>query len=392
MKQTAILGWASVVALVAMGCTDEGEADTTGTSGPGVGGGATTSSSGGGGAGQGGGATGGGGAAPMPCLGADASADVFGIARTDLCVVAVYDAPALELAAYGTTPTWGTHGGPLTYDADPSTATIYRWTIAGASLTATPEDVTLSGIPADAYFGPQVIDPSGAPIFSWTGASFMTAGGIVVDDLGTGASTTTIGVFGLASGPTLRFYFTGLGKMGAAAGSTGLFAGKVIETPRAISIADDGAIDAWGLASGPVTLDSDANAFAIQTDYNAGTQEVRAFAADDIGVGDPAVVGTPLATLSGSGDAMAAMAPAGAAPGLVLLQPNDATTFAHGDVVAIEYVENGSAIAPQGTPGPALTLTTADTNLTLMTDPDGRLWVGATNPAGGSTFYVIRRK
>jgi len=394
MNQILKLSCASVLVLVAFGCTDEGEADTTGTAGPGVGGGTTSANGGGsqGGGSTGGNSSGGGGAAPMPCLADTLAADHFSIARDDLCIVAVYDAPALEISGYGTTPTWGSHGGPLTFEADAASATIYRWNLSGSTLMATPEDVTLSGLPAGAYFGSQVVDPLGVPVFSWTGASFMTEGGVIADDLGTGVSTTTIGVTAMASSATSRFLFTALGPMGGTAGDAGVYAGKVLLTPREASIATDGEVDTWGLATGAVAFDGAGNAFAIQTDYVTGTQELRAYASSDVEVGAPAIVGVTLATIAGYGDALAAVTPAGADPGIVLFQPNDADTSAHLDVTSVEYVKTGAAIAVQGTPTPALTLTTADTNLTLMTDPSGRVWVGGSATGGGSTFYVLRRK
>ncbi len=379
----------AVAALAVGACTDEGEDDATGAVGPGVGGGASTVGTGG--ASDGGGSQGGGGAGPLTCQPATVSAGDFTIARADLCVLAVYDAPTLDLPAYGATPSWGSHGGPLTYDADPSGATIYRWSLSGGAFTSTTDDVALANIPAGAFFGPQVVDPLGVATFSWTGASFSTEGGIVVDDLGTGLSTTTIGVFGLAATPG-RLFYTGLSTIGGAAGDNALYAGHVIQIPEEVSLAADGEIDAWGLASGPVAADGAANVFAILTDYTTGKQELRGYGAASVELGDPAVVGVTLATLDGYGDAMAAMAPSGAAPGLVLFQPNDAATSAHLDVVAIEYTTPGGAVTAGGTPAAALTLTTADTNFTLMTDDLDRLWVGVPDGSGGSRLYVVGRK
>jgi hypothetical protein len=377
----------AIAALALEACTDEGEDDTTGAVGPGVGGGPSTAGTGGASAGGGGG----GGAAPLTCQPDSIAAADFAIARTDLCVLAKYDAPTLDLPPYGATPSWGSHGGPLTYEADTTSATIYRWSLTGTTLTAATSEVTLTNIPAGAFFGPQVVDPLGVATFSWTGASFTTEGGIVVDDLGSGLSTTTIGVFGLAATPA-RLFYTGLSSIGGALGDNALYAGHVIVIPEEVSLAADGEIDAWGLASGPVATDGDANVFAFLTDYTAGTQELRGYAAASVELGDPAVVGVALATLDGYGDAMAAMAPSGTKPGLVLFQPNDASTSAHLDVMALEYGTPGGVVTPGGAPAAALTLTTADTNTTLMTDDQDRLWVGVPDGSGGSRVYVIGRK
>ncbi len=378
---------------IAPACTDEGE-DDVGTGGSTASvttgsGGATTTTSSSGSTTTGGDGGGGGGGGPT-CLPRGATSAYFAIDDASLCAVEKWSAADLTLDPYGITPTWGSHGGPLTFEGSATQATFSRWTLGMAgALTASDESVNVT-VPAGAFWGSQALDVgSSLTVASWTGMSFSTEGGFVVKTGANAHQEDAIGVFGLATTQG-RLLFTGLSPAGvAAAGDAGLYAALVTTS----ALTDDGTVATWGLATGPVVTDTEGNVFAVNTDYVAANQEIRAFAAADIAPGSPATEGVTLATLPDFGDAMAVLGPSDDAPGLVLLQPNDGATFAHLDVVGVPFTIEAGAIAASGTPSTVLTLAAADTNLTLMTDDDGRLWVGAANAEGGSgaVFFVIDR-
>ena len=74
-----------------------------------------------------------------------------------------------------------------------------------------------------------------------------------------------------------------------------------------------------------------------------------------------------------------------------MFQPFSATTFAAEDVVAQRYGVAGGDIVPQGMPTPALTMTTPGTEVVLVSDPSGRIWVGhgvSEDPAQSRWFVL----
>jgi hypothetical protein len=398
-------GGVLLISTLLFACSDEGEDDTSTSSGAGGAGAATTSSgeggstvattsSGSGGAGgdNTGGGAGTGGAGPVNCLFAGATVEHFSIATDDLCAVAVIQAPALELAPYGASPTWGRHQGPLTFVGDATGLTITRWAVNGDALGASTKDVSVPSLPADAFWGAQIVDASQGgndlAIASWTGSDFFTQGALVVTGASsTGVSVTATGVFGLGAVDGAIVY-TGLSAAGGPTnGEAGVY--RAALAPSGNALASSAKLEAFGLATGPVAVDDDGNAFALMTDYVAGTQEIRFYAASALQAGG-AATGATLVTLDGYGDAMAALGPRGASPGIVLLQPN-ATSGAHLDVVGRRYTTAGSDLGVVGALEPMLALTTPDTNLTLMSDDAGRLWVGAAKSGGGAVFYVLDR-
>jgi hypothetical protein len=261
----------------------------------------------------------------------------------------------------------------------------------GTNLVATTQNIDLTGIPADAFFGPQIVEipDDGGLAFAWTGTDFFNDGAIIHVDGITPDSNDAAGVFGLGAVPG-RLLHTGLTPAGVTAvAAVGLYAADVTKIPEETFLADGIQVAAWGLATGPVAVDQAGNAFAITTDFNTSTQEIRGFAAADVAPTEGATPGVPIATLDGYGDALAALGPVGGT-GMLLYQPN-AAAGAHLDVVAYGYSTAGGVIAPDGAPTPILTLTEADTNLTLTSDDQGRLWVGAADYFAGTVVYVLER-
>lgn len=148
-------------------------------------------------------------------------------------------------------------------------------------------------------------------------------------------------------------------------------------------------VAAWGDSSGPIAVDHDGNVFALTSSFS-GDQEARGFAAASIAAGAPASEGSKLFTLPGFGSALAALAPKGAAKGLVAFQPFDGMTFAAEDVIGQAFSVAAGAIAAEGAPAPLIKPVTAGTALGLFTDDQERLWV-AVPTAAGTTFVVLGR-
>lgn len=404
MRSRWFVASACVALLGAAACTDEGEADTmnnVGGESPSTGGAGANGSDGGGGAGGVGGAgggtggEGGEGGGVVECLAPTVADGFFTFAGGGLCVTEVWTAENLELAGYGTTPTWGSHGGPLTFHPTKTGVTIERWSKGnGGALEVTSEDVTVADVPPDAFWGPLAVEhatPAGDDCaastgiaLAWTGSDYFNEGAIVRVVDGAASSQLAAGVFGMtAIGPEL--YYSGLSNVGGPTdGMLGLYGAEANATCEDPGYAGAGSLDAWGLATGPAAADASGNLFAIMTDYETGTQELRGYFGAD--TSDP---GAPLATLDGYGDALAVVAPIAGVPGMIVLQPNLADDT-HGDVVFVAYsVEAGDILAEA--PQPLLDVTQADDNVVVLTDADNRLWVGLTRTNGTptSTFFVL---
>lgn len=414
MRSSSFIVVSTAVVLLTA-CSDEGETEpgtaahassaagdttsptSTGPGGQGGDGGGAGQGGAGGGEGGSGGAGGAGGGAPGACLEASAHEGLFAIDVPDLCAVAVYDAPGLVTEQYGALPTWGRHGGLLvgTFPAAGgpiASIDLLRFTAPGGSsgeleVATTTVDVGLDG---ELFAGAQVVDLPGTDrsVFTYTGADFMNDGGLaVLDGRGLIADRPLIGGLGVAAvpaGDAARVLVTALGPVGGAAATPGFYAADACEPPA--ELCDDGAIATWGDATGPVTVDADGNAFAIMTSFD-GTQEARGWTADAVqGDAEPSAGATVL-ELPGFGSPFAAVAPAGDAPGLLVFQPADATTFAPVEPVVVRYATDGGAVVPAGEPVRLLDLEDDEAPVSLTTDDDGRLWVGV--PSGAGTRFVV---
>ncbi len=391
----------------APGCTDDPETSgsTTSTGGSGGAGGTTdtggTTSSGG----AGGTTT----TTAITCLPDATTAKLFTLSASDLCAIAVFTSSG---AINYEQPTWGAHGGPLLVAQGPGDGevTLDRWTPpAGASGKVTIASTTLAaGIPAGAFAGAEAIDlgfRAGTAI-SYSGAFPDTAGELIIaDGTNTNERYPVNALFSMVVLPKAgdatsgRLAHTGMSALGdAAAGQNGLYAaddcmGTFLPNGQPTCGAPI-EVAAWGDASGPAVADALGNLFVVMTSF-AGDQEGRAFAADAIAEGAPASEGDVLFTLSGFGQSLAAIAPEGAAPGIVAFQPSDASSFEALDVLEIRYAVKDGNVTAESPPKPLLTFAKPNTPVAMLTDPEGHLWVGVPVDDGGdvtTTFVVLARR
>jgi hypothetical protein len=396
MYRTKLTAIGGIALSLVIACSDD-ETDptttTTTTTGAGAGG------AGAGGAGAGGALEGGGGASGA-CLPSSSHADVFTL-PADLCVVATYDAP-FAVASY-TPPSWGRHGGPMTLvqafaGADPvDEITLTRWQLPGepgGSLSAAEVLGPLAvGASPMAYFASVATDLPGTPwtVVAYADATF--AGELVALDDDTIADRWSVNGYywGAAVGTgTPRLVHTSQGALEDAAGATaGLYAADFCAGP-ALCAGGAATIDTWGNATGPLAADGAGNVFAVQTDFVSDDQTLRGFAAAAIAPGEPAVTGTDLFTVPGFGSSLAAIAPAGGAPGWVLFQPQtfDGTVVAD-DVVGARFSVSGDTLSAVGDASTAISFTEPNTDVSLMGDGQGRIWLGLATGASSSTFFVI---
>lgn len=385
-------GLAGFLAAAAAACGDGNE-----TSSPSGSSSSSSSSSGGGGAGGG---------SAAGCMESSAFADAFSIAAgSDLCAVAIYDA-AIDPATFSV-PTWGRHGGPLTVlqGAAAGTVAISRWQVPAepvGSLSAQPQTLNAS-LPVDAYLGAQALD---LPFFAWTAISwtppFPAIGGEIVLLAGDQVAqsykaNSPYALSALGGASAGRLLYSGLSVLGDAAGmSNGLYAadtcgGTAMQDARLLPEGDGtcGAplgVAAWGEASGPVAADSAGNVFAVMSNFSTKDQELRGFEASVMARGQPASEGQMLSKLSGYGSALAALAPSGAKPGLLLFQPSD-TSAGPKNIMGMAYTVTASKVELGSTENDLLVPAQPATAFTLMNDSQDRLWVGV--PTGKTTRFIV---
>jgi hypothetical protein len=307
----------------------------------------------------------------------------------------------LELHPGVEIPSFGRHGGPLIAESTPQQVKLTRWAPGAAGKLEPTESTTpLTGLPSDAFIAGYAVDFDSAagqacdavPVtaIAWTsGNDFFNVGELLTLGPSSVESATATGVFGIAA-VNGRLFYTGLSAIeGPTNAELALYAAASDECAATLSNAGV-AEPAFGLAAGPVTADLDGNLFAIMTDYVVGTQTIHGYRAQSVGGALP-LDSVELATFAGYGDAFAAVPPSASRPGLLVLQPNDASNV-HQDVVAVEYTTAGGSLQA-GTTSTLLTLNEPDTNLSLFSDDAGRLWVGATATGESpvTTFFVLGR-
>lgn len=409
--QVAIL----LAALVITACEDEttntnpttagpGGAGAGATGGAGGGGGAVGGAGGQGGAGQGG--AGGGGGAASACLDDSEHDTVFTIDLAGLCVVDKFTAP-FEIG-YALQPKWGRHGGPVTMvqaynGADPTDeVTITRWavpTMTNTSLTTMesigPFSLGIGPVALGPFISPAVID---LPLSTWTlvGWTGQNAEGeiIAIDGTAVAERWANVGYFDATvvdDGTKARLLHTGQtqildGDSGNA--STGLYAADFCSGPMLCATDNAFTIATWGGANGPVARDTAGNIFAVNTDYIAGDQELRGFRASDMAPGQNGEAGTELFTVVGYGSALAVLDDGPGVDGIALYQPIEGIDAQ--PVIAQHFKVTGNGVSDQGTPVTALTLL-ANEGVSLMNDPQGRVWMGVVTESGVTTFYVLDR-
>jgi hypothetical protein len=320
------------------------------------------------------------------------------------CAVAVYTAN--EALPSLISPSWGTHGGPLVQVADMvgGGVTLERWTAPAGSMgamTKTTKDVP-AGVPSGAFLNAQANDLPffGWTALSWTGPAPSTAGPIALF-AGSAAGPTYMvsGVYSLAGisdgAGQGRLLYTGQSVLGTTtAGTNGLYAADACSMPMQELGAGTGCaapalVDAWDEYSGPVALNTNGDAFAVNTKASVGTQEARGYAAAQVKRGAPAVKGATLFTVNGYSGSLAALAPTSSAPGVVIFQPFDSTKGTALDVIEQGYTVSGGAIVPaSGMPTTLLHVPTGSmSGYPFFTDGTDRLWVAV--PGTTSTTYVV---
>jgi len=338
------------------------------------------------------------GGATGACLDPSSFSSSFTIADSSFCAVALYTAP--EPLGYQA-PTWGSHGGPLlVQNGDGNSVTLERWTApSGSTGTMTVQTTPVAAaLPTGNFLGAQALD---LPFFGWTAISWTERGTNYsgqFEMIASGAIATTYAAHGpysvgaVAAASSLgRFFYSGLSPLGMPnIGVNGLYAADACSSPaQALGTGTDCAapalVDAWGEYSGPVATDSNGDVFAVMTSSNLN-QEARGFLASSVARGSAATTGVTLFTLAGYSGSLAALSPTATAPGLVIFQSTDATTYALLDVIEQKFT-TGTSLAAMGTPTKLLTLASGQTlGLSFLVDGSQRLWVAVN---GASTTYVV---
>jgi hypothetical protein len=330
---------------------------------------------------------------------------MFTIDDPAFCAVAVYTASE----ALSSQPSWGSHDGPLTMVADTSGGgvTLERWTAPAGAMGALTKTTThvAAGVPTGAYLNAQANDLPffGWTAISWTGPGAVTTGPIAMIASGAVATTYTANgpywVAGVTGGSAQgRLLYTALSPIGApTADVNGLYAADACSAPMPELGAGTGCaapmlIDAWDQYSGPVVVNKNGDAFVVLTDATTGNQEARGYAAAQVVSGAPAAKGATLFTVDGFSGSLAALAPTASAPGLVVFQPVDSTTYDVLDVIEQTYTVSGGAVVPgSGMPTTMLTVPAMmTTGVSFMTDGTDRLWVGV--PGASTTTYVVLQR
>jgi hypothetical protein len=413
----------AVVALVSSACSDEGETepgtaahasaaaqtsspattagpgggeDGTGTGGQGDGaGGAGEGAGGSTGSGDGGAGDGGGGGSAGPCLPAEDFEDLFALELDELCAVAIYDAD-LVTAQYGMLPTWGRHDGLLTgtyvskggqtIDA----VEIERWTAPAGTTGELELDETSvdADIAAVVFGGAQLVDLDATlTAFSYTGDDFATEGGLVALDAdGPVAEATLIGGFGMAVSGEQLLVTSLKAPAGNGPNAAGFYGAELCVDELACNPFE---IAAWGDNTGPLAVDLDGNAFAVMVTFGeTTTQEARGWTADQIASGADAGDGATVFAIDESGSPLAAIAPEGEEPGILVFQPAGLAPL---EPVAVRYTAGATVEALDEDPVPLLDLADDGAPVTFTTDGLGRVWVGVPVGVDATRFVVLDR-
>ena len=261
-----------------------------------------------------------------------------------------------------------------------------------------------AALPASTFLGAQALD---SPFFGWTAISWtnpfpdstgqfeMVAGGAIATNY------TVNGPYGVAAVPAAsslgRLLYTGLSPLGMPTTSTaGLYAADACSSPAQALGTGTGCsasalVAAWGDNAGPVVTDSNGDAFVVMTSFANGTQEARGFTASSVARGAAATAGVTLFSMAGFAGSLAALAPSGSDPGLLVFQPFDSTSFAPLAVVEQKFTTSGG-LAAMGTPSTFLTVPPAQSQgLSFLVDGSQRLWV-AVSGTSSTTYVVLARR
>jgi len=316
--------------------------------------------------------------------------------------VATYTAPFVM--GYSVVPSWGRHDGPLTMMQSTSPLdeiTLTRWAVPTTPTGTLTASETVG--PIDLNINQQSLFMNGSaidlPTNDWTFVGWAAFGAtdgeaIMLDGASVATRWNVAGLFAGVGvddgGGTGRLLHSALTPLDAptATGSAGLYAADICTGP---TLCGEQAMHTAGDATGAVVLDADGNLFTTFPDVGGGTQALRGFSAAEIAPSASPAAGTEIFTTSGSGTALAALAPTDDAPGIVFLQTFNGQTFMAENVMSHDYEVAQDAVAGSGSLSTALTMTTAGTSVNLMTDNQGRLWVAIDSDTMEVTFYVLGR-
>jgi hypothetical protein len=346
--------------------------------------------------------------AGVACVDPALYADLFSISDGDLCATAVFAGPR-PASIDPATLSWGRHGGPLFVTSDGATgATFVRFSGQpdGGFTQATTS--VAAGIGAGVFLG-SALDLAflGWTAFDYTGAFPATQGEVVLADAAGAVvaryAANAPSVMGsIADGPQDgRLLYVGQSRLEDAQASTiGLYAadscasadGGALEPVAGSSCPAPSLVSAWGDLTGGLAVDALDDVFAVMSTAAGSTQEARGFTRGQIARGAAPVSGTPLFTLPGYGTAMAALAPAGLAPGVLAFQPVDGTSLQAQDVIEQRYQAAGGAVSPVGMPARLLKLAKGGAALGLANDRAGSLWVSGPRGADEIVFVVVARR
>ncbi|MCC6648736.1 MAG: hypothetical protein IT374_24625 [Polyangiaceae bacterium] len=303
-----------------------------------------------------------------------------------------------DVAVTGATPSWGSHGGPLTStSAAPAEVELVRWALpatATGGAVPTKHTVKPSGLPSKLFWGAAADVPAlGGTLLSYTteGAGFAGEVLLLSTDGATEKSRAFVNGFfsGVAlPGATPRLVYTGLSTLASvapAAVDNGLWAGDYCDG-FVSSCAPPAKVGSWGKASGPVVVDGAGAVFADQSTFGAD-HEIRGFTADELKSATPGAGASMRKNLNFVGS-QAALRPSAGDDGWLFVAESDPVTFAALPVEAVRYT--AGAPTAGATVAPAITPAKAGASLSLFGDGSS-LWI-AVDTATGGAFVEVRRK
>lgn len=375
-----------------------GVAGTAGASGAAGSAGTAGGAGGGGSAGMAGGAgsAGSGGSTAASCLDESAHASILTLSASTLCVTRVV---TTNVAVASASPSWGTHGGPLTSSSSqPGEVELTRWALPSGSMgaaTAAKTTVKPSGLPTGMLFWGGAVDVAAldGTLLSYTTSGGGFTGEVLLFSTDGASEKSRAHVNGFFSGLVLggatpRLVYTGLSTLASVAPAgtqNGLWAGDYCGG-FVTSCAPPAQVGAWGASSGPVVADGAGAVFVDQSTFG-GDHEIRGFTADELKTAKPGA-GASMRKNANFVGSQAALRPSLTDDGWLFVAESDATTFASLPVAAVRYA--AGAPAAGATVSPAISAAKAGAQLTLFGDGSA-LWIAVDTATGGAFVEVSRR-
>ena len=146
---------------------------------------------------------------------------------------------------------------------------------------------------------------------------------------------------------------------------------------------------AWSGSSGPVAVDALGNAFA-SLDVFGGNQEIRGFTSLET-ASTTTATGHTVLTNPDFSTSLAATAPTLTAPGLVVVQASDATTFSAKTALVYSYSVGVAGMTTMAIAQGGFTAAKAGASPIVFGADDGSVWVAVDGP-DGAYFVALARK